>query len=63
MRILKEWRVTWTFFYAYIEGKESYLDILLYENVQVTLLYFKIRIGEYASNTPFLQNMYRRMSR
>ena len=30
MRILKERRVTWTFSYAYFEGKESYLDILLY---------------------------------
>jgi hypothetical protein len=27
--ILKERRVTWTFSYAYFEGKESYLDILL----------------------------------
>jgi hypothetical protein len=29
MRILKEWRVTWTFSYAYFEEKEIYLDILL----------------------------------
>jgi hypothetical protein len=29
IRILKERRVTWTFSYAYFEGKESYLDILL----------------------------------
>jgi hypothetical protein len=27
---LKERRVTWTFSYAYFEGMESYLDILLY---------------------------------
>jgi hypothetical protein len=53
--------VTWTFSYTYFEGKESYLDILLYvfwrnglsvpskyayENVQVIVLSFKIRIGE-----------------
>jgi hypothetical protein len=64
MRILKERRVTWTFSYAYFEGKESYLDILLYvlENVQVTLLSFKIRIGECPSNSPILQNTHRRMS-
>jgi hypothetical protein len=30
MRILKERRVTGTFSYTYLEGKESYLDILLY---------------------------------
>ena len=30
MRILKEWRVIWTFSYTYFEGKDSYLDILLY---------------------------------
>jgi hypothetical protein len=27
---LKERGVTWTFSYTYFEGKESYLDILLY---------------------------------
>jgi hypothetical protein len=48
---LKERRVTWTFSYTYFEGKENYLDILLpskyaEENVQVTLLSFKIGIGE-----------------
>jgi hypothetical protein len=79
---MKEWRVTWTFSYAYFEGKESYFDILLYvfwrkgellglsvpskyayENVQVTVLSFKIRIGECPSKSPFLQNTYRRMSK
>jgi hypothetical protein len=30
MRILKERRITWTFSYTYFEGKENYLDILLY---------------------------------
>jgi hypothetical protein len=80
MRILKERRVTWTFFYTYFERKESYLDILLcvfrrkgellghfplkyvLENDQVTLISFKIHIGECPSNSPFVQNRYRRMS-
>jgi hypothetical protein len=64
MRILKERRVTRTFSYTYFEGKESYLDILLYVFWRKgELLSFKIRIGECPSNSPFLQNTYRRMSR
>jgi hypothetical protein len=52
IRILKERRVTWTFSYTYFEGKEIYLDIS-----------FKIRIGECPSNSLFLQNTHRRMSK
>jgi hypothetical protein len=74
MRILKEWRVTWTFSYAYFEGKESYLDILLYvfSRKGELLGHSPIRIlkerrvtwtGEYPSNSPFLQNTHRRMSK
>jgi hypothetical protein len=75
MRVLKEWIVTWTFSYTYFEGTESYLDILLCVFCRkgellvhslirkVTLLSFKIRIGECPSNSPFLQNTYRRMSK
>jgi hypothetical protein len=57
IRILKESRVTWTFSYTYFEGKQSNT---YRRNVQVTLLSFKIRIGECPSNSPFLQNTYDR---
>jgi hypothetical protein len=40
--IVKERTVTWTFSYAYFEGKE---------NVQVTVLSFTIGIGECPSNS------------
>jgi hypothetical protein len=58
MRILKERKGTWIFSYAYFEGME-----LLGHSVQVTILSFKTRIGECPSNSPFLQNTHRRMSK
>jgi hypothetical protein len=78
MRILKEWRFTWSFSYAYFEEMEllghSPIRILkerrvtwtfsyAYENDQVNLRSFKIRIGECPSNSPFLQNKHRIMSK
>jgi hypothetical protein len=64
MRILKKRRSSWTISYAYFEGKESYLDILLcvfLRNGEL-LGHSPIRILN-VQVTPFLQNTHRRMTK
>jgi hypothetical protein len=71
MRILKERRVTWSFSYAYFEEMEllGHSPIRILKERRVTWIfsyaYFEGMelLGECPSNSPFLQNTYRRMSK